>query len=293
MKTKNGEKYGHNYDFIVKWMAETLKGQTLDVIGIKTGRIVEVFGFEPVDIAVKAGRVDVVFKDDAKNVFHIEEERDLEKADLYRYASQHFQGAKQWPKLKDIILASGKPYTGPREIKTGSGTYAPIIIDFTQKDGRRRLKEIREAVSKGNFDNWLELVFLPLYGKETGKERSEIAEEVIRFESELYREKKIPVKLIAATLIMSNKMIDKDRIKEIWEEIKMLDFFEIAREEGKLETAREMLMNALVERFKMDSFRFSEQINALKNPDIIKALFNQALRCQNLKEFDIELGKVS
>lgn len=313
MKSQNGKDYSQNYDVIVKWMAETLCGETLDVIGIKTGRIKEVFAFEPVEIAVKAGRVDIMIRDETGAVFHIEEQRNLEKADMYRFASYHFQGAKQWPKLKDIILASGRVYKGSKVIETGSGKYEPIVIDFTQQDGHKRLEEIREAVSAGTFDNWLELVFLPLYGKETGKERSQMAEKILRFENELYQADKIPVRLLAATLILSNKMIEKDRLKALWEEIKMLDIFEIAKEEGKkegkeegkregekkgkilgtLETAREMVMNALLERFNVESFRVSEQIKSLQNPDIIKALLNQAIRCQDIKEFEAVLEKVS
>ena len=33
-----------------------------------------------------------------------------------------------------------------------------------------------------------------------------------------------------ATLIIGNKMIDKETLNELWEEIKMLDILELARE---------------------------------------------------------------
>ena len=42
---------------------------------MKTGRIQEVFGFEPADISVRAGRLDLMVRDDAGKVFHIEEQR--------------------------------------------------------------------------------------------------------------------------------------------------------------------------------------------------------------------------
>lgn len=75
---------------MVKWLAAALRGETLEVLGIKTGRIEEVFGFEPVEIAVKVGRVDVMARDDTGTLYHIEEQRNLRKADLYRFASYHF-----------------------------------------------------------------------------------------------------------------------------------------------------------------------------------------------------------
>ncbi|MDM8536696.1 hypothetical protein QUF70_08085 [Desulfobacterales bacterium HSG17] len=313
MTIKSGWDYAHNYDLIVKWMAEALRGETLEVLGIKSGRIEEVFGFEPVEISVKAGRVDVVVKDDTGDVYHIEEQRNLRKADMYRFASYHFQLAKQWPDVKDIILASGKVYKGKKSIKTGSGKYKPIIIDFTKRDARKRLGEIREAINAGIFDNWLELVFLPLYGKETGKERSLMAEEILRYENELYRKDKIPVRLLVAALIISNKMIDKDRLNELWEDIKMLDILELAQEKGEaigiqkgeaigiqkgktlgiLEERREIVMDILIERFNLVSSRISERIRSLQNPDILKAMFHNARKCNNLKEFEDLLEQVN
>ncbi|MDM8537664.1 hypothetical protein QUF70_12980 [Desulfobacterales bacterium HSG17] len=132
-----------------------------------------------------------------------------------------------------------------------------------------------------------------------------MVEKILRFESELCRADKIPVRLMAAALILSNKMIDKDRLKALWEDIKMLDIFEIAKEEGKtlgiqegkclgiLENRREMLMETLIERFNLLTEKVSEQIRALQNPDVLKALFHQALRCQSLKEFEAVLKQVS
>ncbi len=83
---------------------------------------------------------------------------------------------------------------------------------------------------------------------------------MLRFESELYHADKLSARLLAATLIPSNKLIDKDRLKAIWKEINMLDILEIAKEEGVkeglqdgkalvLEATREMVVDALIERF--------------------------------------------
>ena len=301
MDSKNGTDYAQNYDIIVKWIAEALRGETLEVLGIETGRIEEVFGFEPVEIAVKAGRVDIIVRDDRDEFYHIEEQRNLTKSDLYRFAGYHFPAAKQWgKKITDIILASGVVYQGDKTIKTRSGEYKPIVIDFSQRNGQKRLDEIRGAVEKGNFENWLELVFLPLYGKETGLERSQLVEQVIRFETELFHAEKISARLLAATLIMSNKMIDKKRLEEMWEEIKMLDILEIAREkgiiEGKilgvLENTREMLTDALNEKFNIIPIRVLDQIKEIQNQDALKALFRQVFRCQRIEDFENVLARL-
>jgi hypothetical protein len=298
---------------------------------VKTGRIREVFGFEPADIAVRAGRVDVMAQDDTGAVYHIEEQRDMSEADMYRFAAYHFLAAEKWgKKLTDIILASGRVCAEDKTIATESGTYSPIVIDFSKRDGRKRLAEIREAASSGDFGNLnpLEMVFLPLYGKETGIARSEMAEQVLRFESELYHAGKISARLIAATLILSNKFIDKDRLKALWEEIKMLDILEIAREEGvkegkllgiqegkflgiqegkflgiqegkllgiqegKLLSARGMLTDALIDRFDAVPVRVLERIGGVQNPDILKVLLRQVLKCQDIVEFETVMQQV-
>ncbi len=36
MEPRNGLHCDQNYDFIIKWMTELLRGETLDVIGLKT-----------------------------------------------------------------------------------------------------------------------------------------------------------------------------------------------------------------------------------------------------------------
>ena len=68
---KNGADYVQNYDIVVKWIAAALRGQTLDVLGVQTDRIKEVFGFEPVNISVKAGRVDVIARCENGDLYHI------------------------------------------------------------------------------------------------------------------------------------------------------------------------------------------------------------------------------
>ncbi len=224
MESKDGTDYFHNYDFIVKWLADALVGRTLDVPGLESAPIEQVFAFEIADINVRAGRVDVMVRDRAGALFHIEEQRNLQRRDLYRFAGYHFLGAKSWgANVTDVIPASGDVDPDAQVIEPPSGTYRPTVVDFSQRDGKERLEQIRAQILDGTFESRLELVVLPLYGKEKGAKRSVFAEEVVRFQMELCRAEKISSRLPAATLILSNKMIDRQRIEAMWEEIKMLD----------------------------------------------------------------------
>ncbi len=44
---KDGINYKQNFDIIFKWMIKVFTGETLDVLGIHTGKIVDVCGYEP------------------------------------------------------------------------------------------------------------------------------------------------------------------------------------------------------------------------------------------------------
>lgn len=302
MKSQNGTDYAQNYDLITKWLAAAFRGETLEVLGVRTGRIMDVFGFEPTDISVRAGRVDIMFRDEAGELYHFEEQRNPRKADLYRSGAYHFHAGHQWgPKITDIILVSGDVRIGDGVIRTGSGRYSPTIVDLSARDGWKRLAEIREAVRNGEFENWLELVFLPLYGKETGDGRSELAEQVLRFESELYKEKKLPPTLLAAALVMANKLVGRERLKALWEEIKMLEILEIAREEGLkegkdlglLEGAREMVLDALIEKFTVAPAHVSQRIRSIQDSDALRALFRQIFRCKDIGDFEAILNRIT
>ena len=267
----------------------------MEVIGVRSGRIEEAFGFEPADIAVRTGRVDLMLRDENGAYWHIEEQRNLKKADMYRFAAYHFTGAKQWGAgLTDIILASGEVSFKGDALVTGSGRYTPMIIDFSERDGRRRLEEIRSAVERGEFRNWLELVFLPLYGKETGKRRSAMVEEMLGFEIELFRAEKISERLLAAAIVMSNKMVDQKFFEDNLEVLKMIDVIDVAREHGikegrtlgSLETSRKMLLNLMMNKFGVLSPDLTASARKINDLDLLDFLFNKAMGCETVQAFE-------
>jgi hypothetical protein len=329
METKNGTDYQQNYDIITKWMSVVFRGETLRVLGVDTGRIEEVFGFEPADIAVNTGRLDIIFKGENGAYYHLEEQRNPRKADLYRSAAYHFFAGQQWGKnISDIILVSGDVQIGNAEITTQSGHYYPTIIDLSARDGHKRFGEIQKAVEKEEFKDWLELVFLPLYGKEIGYWRSKFVEKVLYFEIDLNKRNKLPDILVAATLVMANKFIEKQDLLAMWEEIKMLDILEIAQEKGfekgiekgiekgfekgiekgiekgkflgleegknlgMLESLQEIIVDALFERFNYTPWHILQQIRAIQNRDILKIIFRQIFRCHDIKEFEEALNQI-
>ncbi len=314
IESKNGGEYKQNYDVVLKLTAELLNGESLDFIGLDIGRIVDVFAFEPVDISIRAGRVDVMLRTEDGKLYHLEEQRNLKKSDLYRFAAYHFPAAKKWgDDLADIIIASGAVYAGKKELSTNSGTYKPIIIDFTERDGWKCLEKIREAAENGNFSGILELMFVPLYGNLEGMERSKLAIEVVNFERALFKQEKMDIKILAMTLVMANKILEKEKLNELWEEIKMLDIMELAHEKGKeeglkegrelgaregrelgaregrelvLKNSREMVIDTIYEKFGTVPFDIIDKINSIAQLEVLKILHRQALKCGDIEQFN-------
>jgi hypothetical protein len=316
---EDGMDYYHNYDLVINYLSQAFKGQTLKVLGIDTAPIKRVCSYKPVEIAINTGVIDVIFEDEDEKCYHLEEQRHMTESDLYRFASQHFSIAKEWrDNVIDIILISGKPFNGAKQIKTHSGLYQPTFVDLTQKNGKERFDQIREAVESGDTSALLELAFLPMYGDDNNFDREEFVKEIIKFETELLIKDPTKELLVTATLIMSNKILDKNTFKALWEKIKMIKAFEFAEEigyekgydkgkndgydkgkndgydkgknEGALHTAKMMLIEILEEMVGVVPEYIDKKIQQIASQTTLKGLLRQATKCQNYKDFDHELA---
>ncbi len=175
-------------------------------------------------------------------------------------------------------------------------------------------------MTRGDTSVLTELVFLPLYGRE--EEKTQFVKKVLQFEIDLYKQDKIPILLVAATLVMANKQIDTATFNELWEEIKMLDVLKFAhekgREEGKkegkeegkkegkkegkeegkkegkkegrrdgrLENAREMVLKFLEESVGVVPAYIYDEVMSISRPDILVRLVKQAMICKKIEEFE-------
>ncbi len=100
--------------------------------------------------------------------------------------------------------------------------------------------------------------------------------------------------LVAATLIMANKIIDTSTFQELWEEIKMLDVLKFAHEkgmeegkmEGTLETAREMLLKVLKVSIGVVPGYITDEVTSISRLDILKSLVEQAVTCKKIEDFE-------
>ncbi|KPA14151.1 hypothetical protein MHK_005641, partial [Candidatus Magnetomorum sp. HK-1] len=288
-------------------LSQAFKGETLNVLGIDTAPIKRVCSFKPVEIAINTGVIDVVFEDENEKAYHLEEQRHMVESDLYRFATQHFSVAKEWrDDVIDIILISGRSYNGKRKIQTHSGLYQPTFVDLTERNGNERFEQIRKAVESGDTSSLLELAFLPMYGNDDDVDRKEFVKEIIRFGTELLKKDPTKELLVAATMIMSNKILDNETFDKLWEEIKMIKVLAFAEEkgydrginegydkgknEGTLTTTKMMLIEALEETIGVVPEYIEKKIKQITSQTALKGLHRQAIRCNDINDFNQKLA---
>ena len=198
-------------------------------------------------------------------------------------------------KLTDIIIISGESQTNEREIVTKSGTYKPIIIDLTDRNGEKRFEEIKKEVEEGNYDGLIELVFIPLYGKAPDEEREIFVKKVITYQRDLWKQDKISKNLIGATMVMANKIVDKEFLANLLEDMDMLDVIEVIKDkyvkEGKIEGYREMVLTVLSESLGVIPAYIREKVMNISHTGVLNDLARQAVKCKELVEFENMLNK--
>ena len=161
-------------------------------------------------------------------------------------------------------------------------------------------------MASGDTSSLLELAFLPMYGKNDDLDRKEFVKEVIQFEIELLKQDPTKELLVAATLMMANKIIDKETFDELWKEIKMFKVLEFAEEKGydrgydkgtndgydkgALNTAKMMLIEILEETIGIIPDYIDKKIQQISNLTTLKGLHRQAIRCNNLNDFNQKLA---
>ena len=161
---------------------------------------------------------------------------------------------------------------------------------------------------------------MPLYGKDNTK----LAKQVLDFQLDLYKTGRISKSLVAATIIMSNKFVDKTILEKLWEDVNMkrLDFVEFikekfmeeGREEGReevreearkevreareaieeaLKNARQSIIDILKSKLGSVPDYIMDKVHVVTNQLTLKDLLVNAANCQDIKSFELSLARIN
>jgi len=285
-----------NYDFTLKNALEIFQDKTLDFLDETLPKIRTSLKTEYKEIMTKTDIMDLNFLLEDGTILQLEEEANISKEDMVRFAYYNLILYKTYKsKVKTIILTVDKNQKEDVSIDSGSVKFNPKIINIGKKDGDKRLKEIKKMIMENRPINEIELVFLPIM--DTCKKRIDFLKEIVMLEKELPYSAREKEKLIAMTLVAGNKFVEKEEISNIWEEIKMLTFMEYAEEKGLekgLEEGLEKgvekgitktLIKLLIKKFGVVPDKYREELKKSKE-DVLEVIADEILDIKDLRELD-------
>jgi hypothetical protein len=236
----------NNYDAVFKDAIALYKDKTLDFLGLHgIAPIQEPLRTESVQIEIKAEFLDLTFGTADGRGLHIEEETDLSRDDLLRFCSYNV-GLNRTYKREFVTVVFVKNPTALTEIKSEQLHYKPIIVQCSKFDADAMLKKLKDDIEAGNVVNELELVYLPLFGssKLNPTELFSRSVELVKAMQTDYAHKR---KILALLVTLAGKIVERDQLEEIAEEVKkmgnvLIEYFEEigAKRKGE-EDARRMV----------------------------------------------------
>jgi hypothetical protein len=245
-----------NYDSVFKDSFTLFKNKNLRFLGIESdARITEVLSTEKREIQVDTEFSDLTFLTDERFGFHMEEEIDISRQDLYRFCGYHIDLTQRHGiDFQTVILTFKKPTI--RAIETPTLIFKPLIVDLSERNADEVFERLRQQIESGKEINELDLVFLPVCRSETNTV-VELLEKGVQLAAKLPLSKKI----VGLMLTLSNQMVENDELKRIWR--KFMDYSklkvlqvaeEVGMEKGRAEGI-EVGMEKGVEKGKLEDAR--------------------------------------
>jgi hypothetical protein len=262
----------HNYDFVFKDSFSLFKNDIGDFLKVELPGIDSYLETEFSEIETNAERMDLNFKLEDGSILHLEEEIEVSVDDLIRFASYDLKLYNRYrDRIRTIILCIKGYPAAEAAFNAGSLGYNTTVVNMSDKDGKEKLKELREKIEKGEEINYLELIFLPLMSSD--QDMVKRVKETIELEDKLDADQKFKNNLAALTIVLCDKFLSSENMIELWRDHKMVKFFkyvedqgkkkgkEEGRIEGKQEEARLILMRQVKAKFKNADNEIIDLIN--------------------------------
>jgi hypothetical protein len=262
----------HNYDFVFKDSFSLFKNDIGDFLKVELPGIDSYLETEFSEIETNAERMDLNFKLEDGSILHLEEEIEVSVDDLIRFASYDLKLYNRYrDRIRTIILCIKGYPAAEVAFNAGSLGYNTTVVNMSDKDGKEKLKELREKIEKGEEINYLELIFLPLMNSD--QDMVKRVKETIELEDKLDADQKFKNNLAALTIVLCDKFLSSENMIELWRDRKMVKFFKYVEEqgkkkgkeegriEGKQEEARLILMRQVKAKFKNADNEIIDLIN--------------------------------
>ena len=292
-----------NYDLAFKEALTLFENQTLDFLGLNLPKIIRTLETEFVEVETRDEFVDLTFELEDGTILLIEEQTLLSQDDLIRFAHYALRIYKRYRVHIHMVVIS--PSTrckeGANNIDLGCLKFSVIHLVIRGRNADEKLIQMKKEISEGRSINELELIFIPLM--ESRLSREELLLETIKLEKEI-TDDSIRGKVIALTLVMSNKLVESELLDKIWEEIKMLKILKYAEEKGmekgiekgmaigRIEEKRLIIERLLIKKFGALSKDIQDQIHNMDSA-VLDLLSLEILDLQRVEDLQRYMQKMN
>ena len=231
-----------NYDLVFKEAFSIFNNKSLDFLGVDLPSIVSFMETEIPEVETTDDMMDLNFRLEDGSILHLEEETHLSGKDLIRFAHYDLRLYQKYERqVHTVVLTPAHGNPGTKVLDTGNLQYTVLQIVLADRDGDALLTRIQNALKQGEEVNELELIFLPLMRSRLTK--IELLRRTIELEKQL-PEKDIRNKVRELTLILADRIVDREILDELWEELRMFKVIKYAEEKG-LEKGKETVAKNL------------------------------------------------
>ncbi len=245
------------------------ENKTLDFLGLDLPRITGVLQNEYAEVETRDEFLDLVFWLENGEILHIEEQTELTAEDLIRFAHYDLRiYLKHRVRIHTVVLSPAySNRDSPVTIDSGCFQYSVRHLVIKTRNADEVLERIQSDIDSGKPVHELELIFAPLM--ESRLPMKDLLFKTIRLEKRI-KDECIRNKIIALTLVVSNKLVEPEILEEIWEEIKMLKILKYAEdkgiEKGRSEERRELVEKLLTKKFGNLPEDLIEEIHLMNDP---------------------------
>ncbi|MCL2576774.1 MAG: hypothetical protein FWE27_01810 [Defluviitaleaceae bacterium] len=210
----------HNQDKVLKESLSLFTGGSLEFLDEElSGEVTDILSTEITETTTKKAYGDKALKLSTNMGIHSECEAHISKDDMIRFASYNLDLTRLHKiPFTTVIITTKKPsvtsYTCP------SLSFTPKIINLKERDADKVLAEIDKKLKAGEQSkiNLLEVVYLPLYGSESGKTTFELLNTAIKLTPIVSENKHTQHKLQDLLILLTSTFISEEEQNRIWEE---------------------------------------------------------------------------
>ena len=217
----------HNKDKVWKESVEVFKGGSLEFLDSElSGEVTDILSTEITETTTKKAYSDNLLKISASGGkvtgVHPEWEAQVSLSDIKRFASYHIDHSRMHDiDFTTVIITTQKPSVTC--YKSPSMAFTPKIINLKERDADKELLEIDRKLKANENINELLLIYLPLYGSESGKTTVELLDTAIKLTSEVAKDDKLKLgKLQSLMILLNSTFISDEELQKVLEANRMV-----------------------------------------------------------------------